>query len=866
MKRLLISLILLIDFFYASADHITGGEMFYTLVSASNGQYTYAITVKLFMDCHSPRQFADPAVIGIFNRGTNVRVADVNVPLARTELLDLTNPGPCITDPPPVCYRVGYYEFTITLPGTPNGYKVTCMVNYRINGISNLVSEYGNVGATYTGEIPGTAVLATAPENSSARFTGSDLVVVCSGNAMSYSFAAVDPDSDELRYSFCNAYQTSGGGGNGSPGPPPYQSVPYGGEYDGTTPLGIEVQVDPVTGMITGLAPYSGIYVVTVCVEEIRGGVVIAIQRKDLQIKITSCSIAAATIPSSFMLCGNSMTINLSNLSTSPLIRTTHWELINRAGVPVFSAATPSTSFTFTDTGTYIVKLVINRGDECADSASSLARVYPGFVPGFDVAGICVLKPTKFTNRTTTVYGQVNGWQWDFGETSDPTDQSSLRDPVFTYGHIGPRLVRLIVSNSNGCIDTSLQTVTIVDKPPIALAFRDTLICVPDAVELRASGGGNFSWTPNSFIIRATTPNPVVNPPVTTRYYVDLEDNGCRNRDSVLVRVVDHVTLQVMNDTTICEGDTIRLHLSSDGLQYAWTPAAQIIDPRVADPLVITPITTRYSVTAIIGSCNATLPVTVSTIPYPVANAGADVTICHSATIQLNGSTDGSSIVWSPAGTLNDPRLLHPVASPRFTTPYILAAFDTKGCPKPGYDTVLVTVLPDIIPFAGNDTSVVVGQPLQLKATGGVRYTWLPGTGLNKTDIPNPVARYDAPSRGISYKVLVYNEASCVDSAFLLVKVFKTKPSVFVPNAFSPNKDGKNDVFRFIAAGMQQIDYFHVYNRWGQLVFSSRTSNPGWDGTLGGKAQSPGVYVWMIKAVDYTGAPYFEKGIMTLIR
>jgi gliding motility-associated-like protein len=138
---------------------------------------------------------------------------------------------------------------------------------------------------------------------------------------------------------------------------------------------------------------------------------------------------------------------------------------------------------------------------------------------------------------------------------------------------------------------------------------------------------------------------------------------------------------------------------------------------------------------------------------------------------------------------------------------------------------------------------------------------------LSATDIANPIAVYDDESLGgIRYKVLVNNEAGCVDSAFVTVKVFKTLPSVFVPTAFTPNGDGRNDVLRPIAVGIQRIDFFSIYNRLGQLVFSTAADGKGWDGTLGGTPQNSDVFVWMVKAVDYTGAPYFQKGTVTLIR
>jgi gliding motility-associated-like protein len=325
------------------------------------------------------------------------------------------------------------------------------------------------------------------------------------------------------------------------------------------------------------------------------------------------------------------------------------------------------------------------------------------------------------------------------------------------------------------------------------------------------------------------------------------------------------VFLQAMNDTTICAGDPIQLKLKSDGFTYAWTN----ISPENAalpNPNAAPVSTTIYEVTAFIGGCFAKDQVRVTTVPYPVVNAGVDTVICNSNAAQLSGITNGSSVVWSPAATLIGGTTLDPVARPKQTTSYILTAFDTKGCPKPSRDTVLVTVLPTIKPFAGRDTSVVIGQPLQLNATGGVSYSWSPAIALSATDTNDPIAVYSSPSEGIEYKVLVFNEAGCADSAYINVKVFATKPLIFVPNAFTPNGDGKNDKVRPIAAGMLRIEYFNVYNRWGQLVFSTQLDGQGWDGTIGGKIQNTSVFTWAVKAIDYNGKPYFEKGIVTLIR
>ena len=200
----------------------------------------------------------------------------------------------------------------ISLPPTADGYTVTYQRCCRINGISNL-SNSGSFGATYTADIPGTSSLPDAPENNSAKFIGTDTVIVCGGYPFTYSFAAEDPDpDDELRYSFCEAF-IGGGTGGGQPGgpntpapnpptAPPYSAVSYSFPYNGLAPLGVGVTIDPLTGLISGRSPAEGIYVVTVCVSEIRNGVVIAVQRKDVQIKAGGCDIAKAQLDPEYII------------------------------------------------------------------------------------------------------------------------------------------------------------------------------------------------------------------------------------------------------------------------------------------------------------------------------------------------------------------------------------------------------------------------------------------------------------------------------------------------------------------------------------------------------------------------------------
>jgi hypothetical protein len=186
MKKLAIGCLMLMAVQLAArADHITGGEMSYTCTGMVNGQYNYQITARLFMDCFSNRRLPDPAIFGIFDKTTGAHVMDFTVPMTMQQGLQLTNPSQCITNPPAVCYQIGHYNFSASLPPSAQGYLIAIQVVYRVQGIANLTPGYGNIGATYTGEIPGTSSLSTAPKNNSAHFTGDDMVVICANNSFS---------------------------------------------------------------------------------------------------------------------------------------------------------------------------------------------------------------------------------------------------------------------------------------------------------------------------------------------------------------------------------------------------------------------------------------------------------------------------------------------------------------------------------------------------------------------------------------------------------------------------------------------------------------------------------------------------------
>ncbi|MBL7698440.1 MAG: gliding motility-associated C-terminal domain-containing protein [Chitinophagaceae bacterium] len=164
--------------------------------------------------------------------------------------------------------------------------------------------------------------------------------------------------------------------------------------------------------------------------------------------------------------------------------------------------------------------------------------------------------------------------------------------------------------------------------------------------------------------------------------------------------------------------------------------------------------------------------------------------------------------------------------------------------------------------FAGNDTIVATGQTIQLNGSGGELYKWTPAMGLSADNIPNPLATLQ---HDMQFVLTASTQIGCATTDTIRFKVYDG-PALYVPSAFSPNNDGKNDEFKFIAVGMKSVDLFQVFNRYGQLIYSSTEIMKGWDGKVFGITQSAGTYVWMIKGTDLSGLSYFRKGTVTLVR
>ena len=163
--------------------------------------------------------------------------------------------------------------------------------------------------------------------------------------------------------------------------------------------------------------------------------------------------------------------------------------------------------------------------------------------------------------------------------------------------------------------------------------------------------------------------------------------------------------------------------------------------------------------------------------------------------------------------------------------------------------------------FAGNDTTIYAGTAITLFPSGGTTYSWSPADYLSCVDCANPTAE---PIEEITYTVTGTNQYGCTNVDYITIYL-DISSDVFVPNAFSPNGDGQNDVLYVRGKGFKDLTFI-VYDRWGGKVFETNDKDIGWNGSFKGKDLDPGVFVYYLMISFYDNNDVIKQGNITLVR
>jgi hypothetical protein len=309
-----------------------------------------------------------------------------------------------------------------------------------------------------------------------------------------------------------------------------------------------------------------------------------------------------------------------------------------------------------------------------------------------------------------------------------------------------------------GCSNTGSVTLTV--KPyPVANAGNDTTVCFGASVNLLATGGSLYMWSPATWLSSTIIPNPVSTPNDTITYYVTVVENACASVDSVTINVNPVPLADAGPDVSICNGDSVILTATGGGT-YQWNT----VPVQTTASITVAPaLTTTYTVTVTVNGCTETDDVTVSIFPLPVADAGQDTTICVGGSAILT-ATGGGTYEWSTTQTI--PSI---TVSPVDTTWYYVTVTLISGCSA--VDSVKVNVNPLPVTSAFPDTTICFGESVDLTATGGVSYLWSNSATTATINV--------CPVTSTTYTVTVTDANGCTDSDDVNVLV-NPAPSVDV--------------------------------------------------------------------------------------
>ncbi len=390
--------------------------------------------------------------------------------------------------------------------------------------------------------------------------------------------------------------------------------------------------------------------------------------------------------------------------------------------------------------------------------------------------------------------------------TSSAVDTNICQgDSLFAGGafQTGSGAYKDTTASANGCDSIITTNLTVLLT---ASSTIDTNICPGDSL----FAGGAYQTVSGTY------------------YDITTASNGC---DSIITtNLTVLLTASSAIDTNICQGDSIQLPggtwVNTEGLYYD-------------------------TITSVAG-CDSVITTTLTVSPPPIAGIAGTTTICNGDSTVLN-TTGGPIFLWDTGDNTQSI-----IINPTDNTTYFVTVTNSCGSST---DSIEVTVYPLPTAYAGTDTTIIAGSSVQLLGLGGTIYLWEPPEGLSCTDCQGPVA---SPTETTTYYLTVTDKNGCSATDDITIYIDYSY-SIFVPNIFSPNGDNQNDILYVKGNGIKSIHFF-IYDRWGEKVFETVSTDIGWDGTYKGRQMNSAVFVYYLEASYINGSEIIEKGNITLIR
>ena len=536
--------------------------------------------------------------------------------------------------------------------------------------------------------------------------------------------------------------------------------------------------------------------------------------------------------------------------------------------------------------GNYSVRLIATDVNGCKDTATKLNYVKVHTAKAAfsvnDSLSSCTPFEVIFTN--TSLYSTSAKWIFGDGTTS------TLATPTHYYSTPGTYIARLAVAGPGGCVDTVNKTI-ILYPSTATLSYAPLAGCSPLPVSFHVStpgpvtylwdfnDGNTLTTTDSNFIYHYLLPGQFL-PKVILK-----DQTGCQipvtGTDTINV-TRSYVNFGV-NDSLLCDAGMVNFSDStiSNGIinTYRWdfgdggTAAVQNPSHTYAAPGFYS---VRLIATTANGCSDTAIKINyIKVVASPIIDIAGNMPICMQSKLLFKGivvQPDTSKIKWFWDFGNGKTSITQNPAAQRYDTAgnYLLRLIVTNssGCADTVNRTVIVYPLPQI--EAGPNKIIGIGSSVAIIPTGSavIDYLWSPATGLSCTNCYNTVA---APKNTTTYTIKVTDANGCINTDDITIIVVCNDKNVFIPNTFSPNNDGVNDVFYPRGTGLFSIQSMRVFNRWGEMVFQKINLFPndpsaGWDGRYNGKVLNSDVYTYIIEIICENSQVLTYKGNITLIQ
>ena len=566
-------------------------------------------------------------------------------------------------------------------------------------------------------------------------------------------------------------------------------------------------------------------------------------------------------------ICGASTNLE----ANAPAIGTGSWGIISGAGGSITDLNNETSGFTGTPGETYQLRWTISNGT-CVGSSDEVTITFDQ-TPTTAVAGadqdVCGTFTSLSANTPTAGSGS---WSIVNGDGGGNIGSPNSPNSTFTGNAGQTYTLRWAISNGSCTSSTDDVDITLDQTPTVADAGLDQNVCGGATnLEGNAAAAGVGTWS-----IISGTGGSIANindensnfsgtPGATYQLRWTISSGSCGDtRDDVTI-TFDQIPTSpdagfdkdVCITSTTLEGNTPTVGIGR------WTIISgpgDIADPNEANTSIrglIAGQTTTVAWQINNGVCELSDEFSINVLaPASVNTDRAE--ICEGESVSI-GITGGDSFQWVPSEGVSNGNTANPELSPTTSTDYELTV-SNGGCSDQVID-ISVTVNPAPVAEVSEDATINGGEEIQLFASGGGTYSWSPVESLDNPESPEPLA---FPTRTTTYTVEVMNEFGCTTTETVTITI-DDNYEIFVPQMFSPNGDGSNDILFVNTIGIEAFT-MKVFDRHGKLIFESNDPGTGWDGRFNGSNQNIDTYVYVVVATTYSNQNITEKGTFLLVR